>query len=228
VREVSAPGTFLFRVANRLGSLLPEFITPPFRHSEHLKIRFLKFFELRGKFLDRVLAELTLKKLHAFSENAEENALLSFISTLLQDVHPEFETARARFRMLMPPLLQLGGPHELSEAERLTVMLNAAEICVRAIPAAPLNHPDRRLKTLDVSTLRFLLDGYDVLACGDYCDFAIGENDSRRDIRVKLREPISEGYHRLSVTINDSYGIAAKPLERDFWVDVGTTVRIIN
>ncbi|RJX18549.1 MAG: hypothetical protein C4570_06635 [Ammonifex sp.] len=228
VREVTTPGTLLFRVAHRLGSFLPEAFSQPYSQSENLSLRFLKFFELRGKLLDRVLAELTLKKLQAFTENTEENAVLSFISMLLTDVHPDFETARARFRTLLPPLVQLGGPTELSEAERLTVMLNASEICVRAIPAAPFNDPNRRVKTLDVSTLRFLLDGYNVLAGTDYCDFTVNENDSRRDIRVRLKEPVSEGYHRLSVTINDFYGVSAKPLERDFWIDVGTTVRIIR
>jgi hypothetical protein len=228
VREVTKPGTLLFRVAHRLGKFLPEVLLQPCRQSEQLSLRFLRVFELRGRILNQLLAGFSQKILEVFTDDIEENALLSFIGLLLKETSPDFEAARARFRMLLPPFVKLAGADHLSEEERLTLMLNDSEICVRAVPAIPFNDPNRRLKILDMNTLQFCLDGYDILGNAHFSNWSAKDNEFGLNIRARLKETITEGYHRLSVALKDRYGVSARPLERDFWVDPGIKVQILG
>ncbi|MEW6192861.1 MAG: hypothetical protein AB1507_05850 [Bacillota bacterium] len=219
VREVTQPGTLLFRLAHRLGSLLPDTSLPLFREPEDFSIRFLKVFELRGKIVSRLIAGLSVEKLLAFSSTADENALLAFLSTLLTTPHLDLGAARAYFRAVLQPVVLLGGDPSASEAERLTAMLNAGELTVRVVPAFALNDPaSRQLKALDLATLRLYVDGYDVRDDADRFELRLVPVDnSRLEARVKLKQRLSEGYHRLKVAVKDNCGVAADTFERDFW-----------
>ncbi|MEW6771035.1 MAG: hypothetical protein AB1330_06550 [Bacillota bacterium] len=228
VREVTQPGTLLFRLAHRLGSLLPDTVLPLFRNPDDFSLRFLRVFELRGKIVSRLTAGLSVEKLLAFSSTADENALLAFLSTLLTTPHLDLGAARAYFRVALQPVVLLGGDPSASEAERLTAMLNAGELTVRIVPAIALNDPgSRELKALDIATLRFYVDGYDVRDDADRFELRLVPVDnSRLEARVKLKQRLSEGYHRLRVAVKDNCGVAASTFERDFWA--GPAARLIG
>lgn len=219
VREVTQPGTLLFRLAHRLGSLLPDTSLPLFREPEDFSIRFLKLFELRGKIVSRLIAGLSVEKLLAFSSTADENALLAFLSTLLTTPHLDLGVACAYFRAALQPVVVLGGDPSVPETERLAAMLNAGELAVRIVPAFASNDPaSRQLKALDLATLRFYVDGYDVR--DDPARFElrlVPVDDCRLEARVKLKQRLAEGYHRLKVAVKDNCGVAANTFERDFW-----------
>ncbi|MEW6572375.1 MAG: hypothetical protein AB1374_01910 [Bacillota bacterium] len=227
VREVMQPGTLLFRFAHRLGSLLPDFSPPLFRSPDDFSLRFLRVFELRGKIAAYLTAGISAEKLAAFARTEDESALLAFFTVLLSTPQPELDAARARFRALLRPVVEFSGHPEASESQKLSVMLNNGEISVRIIPAIALNDPASRIqKGLDMASLRFYFDGYDVQA-DKRCELLlIPVDDCNLKVRVILNDGIAEGYHRLAVTIRDNYGVAAKPFERDFWV--GPAVRILE
>ncbi|MEW6447506.1 MAG: hypothetical protein AB1426_05390 [Bacillota bacterium] len=227
IREVMQPGTLLFRFAHRLGSFLPDGSPPFYRGPDDFSLRFLKVFELRGKIAAYLTAGLAVEKITALAGTEDENALLAFCTMLLSTPQSDLNAARVRFRALLQPVVELIGDPDASDEQKLTVMLNSGEISVRIIPAVALNEPSSRLhKGLDMASLRFYLDGYDVRTDDRYELRLIPVDNCCLKVRVKLKEGIAEGYHRLTVTIKDNYGVAAKPFERDFWV--GPVVHILR
>lgn len=228
VRAVTKPGTLLYRIAHRLGKLLPGEVAHIFQNPEDFSFRFLKLFELRGRMAAQLAATLAAGKLTALTRTEEENALLAFIVALLVTPHPDLATARAHFRRLLQPVVRLGGDPATSEAERLTLMLNAGEIAVRIIPAVARSDPaSRQVKALDPATLRFYLDGYDVRSEPELYELHLKRVDGYcLEVQLTLKKGLAEGFHRLLVKIADASGIAAQPLERDFWV--GTAVQMLR
>ena len=227
VRTVTRPGTLLFRLAYRFGKLLPSNLSHFFRHPEDFSIRFLRFFELRGRMAGHILATLAFNGIATLTQWEEGGALSSFLAALLTDPHPNFVSARGEFRRRLKPVVEFGGDPLLSETERLTLMLNSGEIVVRVIPAVAFGDPvSWQVKALDFASLRFYLDGYEVRAEPESYELRVVETHERiLELHLALKKELPEGFHRLQVEITDASHIAARPFIRDFWI--GPTIQIL-
>jgi len=134
------------------------------------------------------------------------------------------EEARNEFKAKLRPVVVVEGvPVGADPGEKLCEMLRGGEIRVRIV-AAVCNTDrggERDSKRLDLSTLLFRIDGYDVRGEGDRFELISNEDPENLQLTCKIRTgALTRGDHHVFVGITDRSGVAAKYLDYEVPLEV--------
>lgn len=230
VKRLTKPGSVLFKMLHEVGDRLDTdfsrqrvlqlvndpFLLPPVYFRFPLKMLFKRYRKQLRCYFNKVAKGATV----------EQNAVLKFIMALLCDSSDPIRDALRGFKQAQRPIISLVNDDAEITIEVMQAMFEQGEIKVRLSPAYDYTDDlaERRKKGLDMNTLLFRIDGYDVTKRPDL--FQINEpvwsNCGELILTVGLKETFTGSYHHIFVDIHDYAGMHAKNL--DYEVHLGTPI----
>ncbi|NLM38832.1 MAG: hypothetical protein GX205_02165 [Firmicutes bacterium] len=152
------------------------------------------------------------------SSLVEKNGLVSFILTLLIDSGDDpIHSAIQSYKKLAPPIVTLDTTPSgvMPSPEAVAELFRKGNIPIRISPAVRREDPQLgELKALDLSTLIFRIDGYDVTHRPDLFDVAEKRWDAGELVlNVGLRDTLQGDHHHIFVDIHDNNKIHSKYLD---------------
>ncbi|MGC7847794.1 zinc dependent phospholipase C family protein [Desulforudis sp. 1088] len=222
VRDVTRAGTVLFQLAYRLASFVDaDAVVPWIESAEQLRLKFFwGLVDFRVVALRRLLNLIHSERfLRIVPRDHPGAAVLAFLSELLRSRSASLEPPRKKYRQLMPPVITLDGAEDLNDDEKISDGLARGTIGVTFTPAllvdAPFAYP---YKDLDLHTLIFQINGYDVFELPDLYTVSRQWKEKILHVRCTLKKKLPPGYHYLRLDVADKNGVRAKPIEKEIFI----------
>jgi hypothetical protein len=227
--EVKRPGSILFPLAGKLGSIIDlNSLLPLLRGAEKFKVPFeICFFKicfikgsinLPAALISHVKTFVRAKSASVLSkDNHETNALISFIEELLIDDNDNLSVPVKKYKDTVQPVVMLDSTKP--DVDAINEMFQQQEILIRIIPATSPDNPETS-KLLNQKQLLFRIDGYNIKAKSwDYDLKEEFRGDDILHLTCNILEKPKEGTHHILVDIRDNNQIQSNSLEYEIPVE---------
>ncbi|MEW6541313.1 MAG: hypothetical protein AB1402_06850 [Bacillota bacterium] len=222
IREFGRSGTVLFEIFRRVGEYVsPELTRRLTRCEDGANLRLLwGLVDVRACLVRELARHGAARGFWGLAQSVyPDPALWGFLEELMRGAD-DLEAPRERFRRALQPVVELAGPANLNEEERLRRMLEAGELRVQIVPGIALDRPLPE-KEINPVTVRFWINNYPVSDLARFFELDSGWDGFRLMLRCLVREPLCSGRHYLYVDAADNAGTEARALRREIGIGGG-------
>lgn len=219
IREVSRAGTILFQLVHNLTRMIdPDLIAELIRDPNAFNIKLLwGIIDVRAGILRRLSQGWGSSRLaQVLEQDAQIGPLISFVAALLGARSRDFSEPLMQFQRRLSPLVQYVDDDGPEEARQMVDPTKSGRITVKVVPAVLANGNWQREKRLDMESLRFEIDGYDVESRPQYFSLHHTWDGAKLLLTCRLRKRLCPGSHYFRVSIRDHSSAPPGELWREF------------
>lgn len=221
IREAGRAGTILFQLVGNLTRMLdPDLVADLVKDPNALNMKlFWGLVDIRARVLQRLAQGWSSARLReTLGRDAQLGPLIGFVSAILEERTRSFSEPLIQFQKRLSPLVEYVDDEETDANHDIVKPAEFGRVTVKAVPAVVVGGKGLRDKRLDVESLRFEIDGYNVENFPRRFSLTRTWDGHKLLLTCMLRKKLCPGSHYFRITIRDHSPAPPGELWREFRV----------